>query len=215
MNRFLQRLLSVVAASFVLAGAAQGAAAANMAATPDIFVRDVSNEVLEAIRADKQLAAGDPARVQKLVDDKILPYTDFVRMTQLAAGRGWRQATPEQRQQLITEFRILLMRVYSGALSQVRDHKVELKPFRAQPTDTDVIVRSALVASRGEPIPLDYRLTKTDAGWKIYDVNVAGVWLVENYRTQFAQAINAGGIDGLIKQLADRNRALEAAAKKG
>ncbi|MEF9943108.1 MAG: ABC transporter substrate-binding protein [Burkholderiaceae bacterium] len=215
MNRFLQRLLSVVAASFVLAGAAQGAAAANMAATPDIFVRDVSNEVLEAIRADKQLAAGDPARVQKLVDDKILPYTDFARMTQLAAGRGWRQATPEQRQQLITEFRTLLMRVYSGALSQVRDHKVELKPFRAQPTDTDVIVRSALVASRGEPIPLDYRLTKTDAGWKIYDVNVAGVWLVENYRTQFAQAINAGGIDGLIKQLADRNRALEAAAKKG
>lgn len=215
MTRFLQRLLGFVAASFVLAASAQGTAAANMAASPDIFVRDISNQVLDAIRADKQLAAGEPARVQKLVDEKILPYTDFSRMTQLAAGRGWRQATPEQRQQLTAEFRTLLMRVYSGALSQVRDHKVELKPFRAQASDTDVIVRSTLVASRGEPIPLDYRLMKTDAGWKIYDVNVAGVWLVENYRTQFAQAINAGGIDGLIKQLADRNRALEAAAKKG
>lgn len=215
MNRFLQTLMSLVVASFALAGLAHGAAAANLASPPDIFVRDISNEVLEAIRADQKLAAGDPARVQKLVDEKILPYTDFARMTQLAAGRGWRQATPEQRQQLITEFRTLLMRVYSGALSQVRDHKVELKPFRAQPADTDVIVRSALVASRGEPISLDYRLTKTDAGWKIYDVNVAGVWLVENYRTQFTQAINAGGVEGLIKQLAERNRALEAAAKKG
>lgn len=215
MNRFLKRFIGLVATSFVLATAAQAAVAANPTAAPDILVRDISNEVLDNIRADKQLAAGDPSRVQKLVDEKILPYTDFTRMTQLAVGRGWRQASPEQRQQLVAEFRTLLMRVYSGALSQVRDHKVELKPFRGQANDSDVIVRSSLVASRGEPISLDYRLLKTEAGWKIYDVNVAGVWLVENYRTQFAQAINAGGVDGLIKQLADRNRALEAAAKKG
>jgi len=215
MNRFLKRFIGVLATSLALAAAAPAAVATTPAAAPDVLVRDISNEVLDNIRADKQLAAGDPARVQKLVDEKILPYTDFTRMTQLAVGRGWRQASPEQRQLLVTEFRTLLMRVYSGALSQVRDHKVELKPFRGQASDTDVIVRSSLVASRGEPIPLDYRLMKTEAGWKIYDVNVAGVWLVENYRTQFAQAINAGGVDGLIKQLADRNRALEAAAKKG
>lgn len=215
MNRLLQGLIALCAASLIGIAPAHAIAAPAASASPDVLVRDISNDVLDAIRADKQLAAGDPARVQRLVDEKILPYSDFTRMTQLAAGRGWRQASPEQRQQLVAEFRTLLVRVYSGALSQVRDHKVELKPFRAQPADVDVIVRSALVASRGEPIPLDYRLTKTDAGWKIYDVNVAGVWLVENYRTQFAQAINAGGVDGLIKQLADRNRALEAAAKKG
>lgn len=184
-------------------------------ATPEALVREVSNAVLDAIRADKQLAAGDIGRIQKLVDEKILPYTDFSRMTQLAAGRGWRNATPEQRAALTTEFRQLLVRTYSGAVSQVRDHKIELKPSRAQPSADEAVVRTELVASRGEPIQLDYRLVKTDAGWKIYDVNVAGVWLVENYRAQFAQAINAGGVDGLIKQLSDRNRALEAAAAKG
>lgn len=215
MKPFLQAFLSLVSAGLIAVAPAQAAVAASVDGAPDLMVRDISNEVLDAIRADRQLASGDPARVQKLVDERILPYTDFGRMTQLAVGRGWRQASPEQRQQLVAEFRTLLIRVYSGALSQVRDHKIELRPFRAQPADTDVVVRSALVASRGEPIALDYRLTKTDRGWKIYDVNVAGVWLVENYRTQFAQAINAGGVDGLIKQLADRNRALEAAAKKG
>lgn len=191
------------------------AAAQSSAATPEALVREVSNAVLDAIRADKQLAAGDIGRIQKLVDEKILPYTDFSRMTQLAAGRGWRNATPEQRAALTTEFRQLLVRTYSGAVSQVRDHKIELKPSRAQPSADEAVVRTELVASRGEPIQLDYRLIKTEAGWKIYDVNVAGVWLVENYRAQFAQAINAGGVDGLIKQLSDRNRALEAAAAKG
>lgn len=215
MKPLLQGCLSLLAAGLIAVAPAHAAVAASTEAAPDVLVNEVSNEVLDAIRADKALAAGDPSRVQKLVDDKILPYTDFSRMTQLAVGRGWRQASPEQRKQLVAEFRTLLIRVYSGALSQVRDHKVELKPFRAQPGDSEVVVRSALVASRGEPIPLDYRLVKTDAGWKIFDVNVAGVWLVENYRTQFAQAINAGGVEGLIKQLADRNRALEAAAKKG
>lgn len=215
MKPLLQACLSLLAAGLIAVAPAHAAVAASTDSAPDLLVNKVSNEVLDAIRADKALAAGDPTRVQQLVDDKILPYTDFGRMTQLAAGRGWRQATPEQRKQLVAEFRTLLIRVYSGALSQVRDHKVELKPFRAQPGDTEVVVRSTLVATRGDPIPLDYRLTKTDAGWKIFDVNVAGVWLVENYRTQFAQAINAGGVEGLIKQLADRNRALEAAAKKG
>lgn len=207
----LFRLLALAGASLV----ALPAAAQTGAATPEAVVREVSTSVLEAIRTDKQLASGDLGRIQKLVDEKILPYTDFNRMTQLAAGRGWRNATPEQRAALTTEFRQLLMRTYSGAVSQVRDHKIEIKPARAQPSPDEAVVRTELVASRGEPIQLDYRLTKTDAGWKIYDVNVAGVWLVENYRAQFAQAINASGVDGLIKQLADRNRALEAAAAKG
>lgn len=212
--KFMQGLFRL----FALAGLslmALSATAQSSATTPDALVREVSNAVLDAIRADKQLATGDISRIQKLVDEKILPYTDFSRMTQLAAGRGWRNATPEQRAALTAEFRQLLVRTYSGAVSQVRDHRIELKPSRAQPSADEAVVRTELVASRGEPIQLEYRLTKTDAGWKIYDVNVAGVWLVENYRAQFAQAINAGGVDGLIKQLADRNRALEAAAAKG
>jgi len=195
------------------AAAPSSSAVPSASAAPDALVRDLSNEVLATIKADKALASGDVNRVQKLIDEKILPYVDFQKMTQLAVGRGWRQATPEQRAALTREFRTLLVRTYSGALSQVTDHKVELRPFRAQPTDTDVLVRTSVVASRGDPIQLDYRLEKTDAGWKIYDVNILGVWLVENYKTQFASQINAGGVDGLIKTLSDRNRQLEQGKK--
>lgn len=176
-----------------------------LASTPDAMVRDLSNEVLNAIKADKALKSGETNRVQKLVDDKVLPYTDFQKMTQLSVGPGWRNATPEQRAALTREFRTLLVRTYSGALAQVSDHKVELRPFRAQPTDTDVIVRTQVVASRGDPIQLDYRLEKTDGGWKIYDINILGVWLVENYKSQFSSQVNSSGIDGLIKTLSDRN----------
>jgi phospholipid transport system substrate-binding protein len=203
-------------ASLLVTGvaAAQAPAAAPSASlAPDALVRDLSSDVLGAIKADKALASGDVNRVQKLVDEKILPYVDFQKMTQLAVGRGWRQATPEQRAALTREFRTLLVRTYSGALSQVTDHQVKLRPFRAQPTDTDVMVGTNIVASRGDPIQLDYRLEKTDAGWKIYDVNILGVWLVENYKTQFASQINAGGVDGLIKTLTDRNKQLEQGKK--
>jgi phospholipid transport system substrate-binding protein len=194
--------------------AAQAPAAAPSAtAAPDALVRDLSNDVLNAIKADNALKSGDVNRVQKLVDEKVLPYVDFQKMTQLAVGRGWRQATPEQRAALTREFRTLLVRTYSGALSQVTDHQVKLRPFRAQPGDTDVMVGTNIVASRGDPIQLDYRLEKTDAGRKIYDGNILGVWLVENYKTQFASQINAGGVDGLIKTLADRNKQLEQGKK--
>ncbi len=195
-----------LALAFVLPLQTQAQPAANTA--PDALVRALSNEVLEAIKSDKTLQSGDVARLNKLVDDKILPYVNFEKMTQLAVGRGWRQATPEQKQALTGEFRQLLVRTYAGAVSQITDHKVEMKPFRAQPNETDVLVRTAVVPSRGEGIPLDYRLEKSDAGWKIYDVNVAGVWLVENYRSSFASEINQGGIDGLIKSLTERNRQL-------
>jgi phospholipid transport system substrate-binding protein len=211
---------ALLAAGTALAQAPAAAAAApsssampSSSAAPDALVRDLSNEILATIKADKALASGDVNRVQKLIDEKILPYVDFQKMTQLAVGRGWRQATPEQRAALTREFRTLLVRTYSGALSQVTDHKVELRPFRAQPADSDVLVRTNVVASRGDPIQLDYRLEKTDAGWKIYDVNILGVWLVENYKTQFASQINSGGVDGLIKTLSDRNRQLEQGKK--
>jgi phospholipid transport system substrate-binding protein len=202
-----RRLLAFAAACALLPlGASQAQPAAN--AAPDALVRSLSNEVLEAIKADKTLQTGDVARLNKLIDDKILPYVNFEKMTQLAVGRGWRQASPEQRQALTREFRQLLVRTYAGAVSQITDHKIEMKPFRAQPNETDVLVRTAVVPSRGEGIPLDYRLEKSDAGWKIYDVNVAGVWLVENYRSTFSSEINQGGVDGLIKSLTERNRQL-------
>jgi phospholipid transport system substrate-binding protein len=220
MNETLIRVLFVVALIPVSAlgidsARAQAAAPTTVTTTaPDVLVRDLTNEVLATIKADPAIASGDLNRLQKLVDEKILPYVDFQKMTQLAVGRGWRTATPEQRTTLTREFRTLLLRTYSGALSQVKDHQVQMKPFRAQPNETDVTVRTSVVPSRGESIQLDYRLEKQDAGWKIYDVNVIGVWLVENYKSQFAGEINAGGVDGLIKTLSERNRRLEQAAKK-
>jgi phospholipid transport system substrate-binding protein len=213
MIKSLAMATALLAAGSASAQAPAAAPSATAIAPPEALVRDLSNEVLATIKADKALASGDINRVQKLIDEKILPYVDFQKMTQLAVGRGWRQATPEQRVALTREFRTLLVRTYSGALSQVTDHQVQLRPFRAQPTDTDVLVRTSVVASRGDPIQLDYRLEKTDAGWKIYDVNILGVWLVENYKTQFASQINTGGVDGLIKTLTDRNKQLEQGKK--
>lgn len=202
----LYRLLLAPALALL---AAVAASPAHAQTAPDALVKDLSNEVLDAIRKDQSLRSGDPAKLNQLVDQKILPHVNFEKMTQLAVGRGWRQATPEQRQALIREFRTLLVRTYSGAVSQVTDHQVQLRPFKLAPADADVIVRTSAVPSRGEPIQLDYRLEKTDAGWKIYDVNVMGVWLVENYRNSFASEINQRGVDGLIKSLIERNKALE------
>jgi len=157
------------------------------------------------------MQAGDMQKVMALVDTKIMPNVNFERMTASAVGRFWRQATPEQQKQLQTEFKTLLVRTYSGALSQVKDQSLSFRPLRAAPTDTEVVVRSE-VRGRGDPVQLDYRLEKADSGWKIYDLNVMGVWLVETYRTQFSQEITANGIDGLIASLAKRNRANNAKA---
>jgi phospholipid transport system substrate-binding protein len=198
---------SVTAAAQTAPAAAAAAPSAQTA--PDVLVRTLANDVLDTIRADKSLQAGDQAKLNALVDQKILPYVNFEKMTQLAVGRGWRQASPEQRQALTREFRTLLVRTYSGAVSQVTDHKVQLRPFRMNAADSDVVVRTNAVASRGDPIQIDYRLEKTDAGWKIYDVNILGVWLVENYRNAFATEISQGGVDGLIKSLSERNRGPE------
>ena len=167
--------------------------------------------MIEAVKADKAIQAGDTQRILALVNAKILPGVDFQRMTSSSVGRYWRQATPEQQKRLQEEFKTLLVRTYAGALTQVKDQTVELKPLRAKPEDTEVLVRSE-IKGKGEPIQLDYRVEKVADGWKIYDVNVLGVWLVESYRASFSQEISASGIDGLISKLAEKNKA---AAAKG
>lgn len=173
---------------------------------PDVLIKRVATEVLDAVKADAAIQAGDTAKIMALVDSKIMPNVNFARMTASAVGRFWRQATPEQQKQLQDEFKTLLVRTYSGALGQVKDQSLSFRPLRAAAADAEVVVRSD-VRGRGDPIQLDYRLEKTDAGWKIYDLNVMGVWLVETYRTQFAAEINTKGIDGLIAALAKRNKA--------
>jgi len=204
-RRFLGTLLAAFAAASLLA-AAPFAHAADEA--PDALVKRLSDEVLGTIRADKSLQGGDIGKIIALVDSKILPNVNFQRMTASAVGPAWRQATDAQKQQLQEEFKTLLIRTYSGALAQVSDQSITVKPLRADAADTDVLVRTE-IRGRGDPIQLDYRLEKTPgqgAGWKIYNLNVLGVWLMETYRSQFAQEINAKGVDGLIATLSARNK---------
>ena len=172
---------------------------------PDEMIRRLSVDVLNTIKADKDVQNGDVRKIIAFVDSKIMPNVNFTRMTASAVGRNWRQATPEQQKRLQDEFKSMLVRTYAGALSQVKDQTINVKPLRAQSTDTEITVRTEILG-RGEPIQLDYRMEKTAGGWKIYDLNVLGVWMVETYRTQFAQEISARGIDGLITTLAQRNK---------
>jgi len=181
---------------------------------PDAMIRRISQEVQEIARSDKGVQDGNMSRMVSIVEEKILPYVDFERMTALAAGRFWRQATPEQQKQLINEFRQLLIYTYSGALSQVRDQKIEFRPLKLDPAATDVEVRSRVIQPQGEPILLNYRVEKTPSGWKMYDVNVMGAWLIEAYKSTFATEIGKGGIDGLIKLLAEKNRQLASRSTK-
>ena len=176
---------------------------------PDALIKRLSVDVLETIKNDKAIRAGDTAKVVALVDSRIMPNVNFQRMTASAVGPAWRQATPEQQKRLQEEFKILLVRTYAGALAQVTDQSVNMKPLRAAAEDKEVLVRSE-IKGNGESIQLDYRLEKTPgqgAGWRIYNLNVLGVWLVETYRSQFAQEINAKGVDGLIATLTERNKA--------
>ncbi|RZI44946.1 ABC transporter substrate-binding protein [Herbaspirillum sp. HC18] len=202
------------AASFAFAGLAFAPVALAQEA-PDVLIKRISQEVLDTAKADKDIQAGNQKKVLELVEAKVLPHVDFQRMTALAAGRFWREATPEQQKQLTNEFRTLLVFTYSGAITQIRDQKLEFKPMRAEPTDTEVEVRSQVVQPRGgDPIQLNYRLEKLPTGWKIYDVNVLGAWLVETYKGNFATEISKGGIDGLIKTLSEKNKRLAASAAK-
>ncbi|MDP3618355.1 MAG: ABC transporter substrate-binding protein [Ramlibacter sp.] len=205
-----RRLLIEWAASIAAIAAFAGLAPLAHAAeeTPDVMIKRLSDDVLGAIRQDKAIQAGDTSRVIALVDSKIMPNVNFQRMTAAAVGPAWRQATPEQQKRLQEEFKILLVRTYSGALAQVDDQTISIKPQRGATSDTDVLVRTE-IRGRGDPIQLDYRLEKTPgqgSGWKIYNLNVLGVWLVETYRSQFATEINSKGIDGLIATLVARNK---------
>ena len=201
--KLMKQLLAMATIAF--ATAAQAAPATE---APDALVKRISQDVIDTAKSDKGIQAGDINRVNQLVETKILPYVDFQRMTSLAAGRHWRTATPDQQQRLSAEFRTLLVYTYSGALSQIKNETVEFKPLRASPDDTEVEVRSQVNVARGEPIPLNYRVAKSPTGWKIYDINVLGAWLVETYKSSFNSEISKGGIDGLIKTLADKNKAL-------
>ena len=179
---------------------------------PDALIKRTSTEVLNSIKSDKAIQGGDVGKIITLVDSKVMPNVNFTRMTAAAVGRNWRQATPEQQKRLQEEFKTLLVRTYSGALAQVKDQTIDVKPLRASPADTEVQVRTEIIG-RGDPIQLDYRMEKTASGWKIYDLNVLGIWLVETYRTQFAQEISAKGVDGLIATLAQRTKSNASAPK--
>ncbi len=177
---------------------------------PDVLIKRVSEEILDLAKTDKQIQAGNQHRIMEVVQTKVLPHVDFQRMTASAAGRYWREASGEQQAALTNEFKTLLIYTYSGAIAQIRNQKLEFKPMRAAPDDTDVEVRSSVIQPRGEPIQMNYRLEETATGWKIYDVNILGAWLVETYKGSFSAEIQKGGIDGLIKTLVERNKRLAA-----
>jgi len=202
--KLFKKCTAVIAALMLCMGMAHAADEG-----PDSLIKRISQEVLESAKSDKDIQAGDQSKVLKLVEAKVLPYIDFQRMTELAAGRNWRAATPDQQQELVKQFKSLLIFTYSGALSQVKDQRLEYKPFRADPADTDVEVRSQVITPRaGQVIELNYRLAKSAAGWKIYDINVLGAWLIETYKGNFSAEISKSGIDGLIKTLTEKNAKL-------
>jgi len=207
-------MMKILKFLFLVTGLAVCALAPSAGATPqeapDVLVKRITNDVMETARNDKEIQSGNRQRIVQLVESKILPHVDVERAVSIASGRHWRDATPQQRQQLTHEFQTLLIRTYAGGLSLVGDQKLEFKPLRADPEDTEVELRFVVKELRGrEPIEVSYRLYKAPDGWKVYDVNVLGVWLVETYRSSFAAEISRGGIDGLIRTLAQKNRALE------
>ena len=201
----MKPVIQLIAAATATIAFATSAIAAE---APDVLVKRISADVIDTVKADKDIQAGNQQKVMALVETKILPHVDFQRMTALAAGRHWREATPDQQKQLANEFRTLLIFTYSGALSQIKNETVDFKPLRADPADQEVEVRSSVNVQRGDPVTLNYRLAKTPQGWKIFDINVLGAWLVETYKGTFATEIGKSGIDGLIKALAERNKKL-------
>ncbi|MDB5902226.1 MAG: toluene tolerance family protein [Betaproteobacteria bacterium] len=198
----------LITAIFFALAAAPSFALADVA--PDVLARSVTDEVLAIVRADKDLQAGHPQKLAQLVETKVLPHFNFTRMTQLAVGRNWRQATPEQQKVLTDEFRTLLVRTYTTAFTGYKNQTIEYRPLRMAPTDTDVLVRSIVKQPTGQPISVDYSMEKQGAAWKVYDVKIEGISLVENYRNTFNAEIGRTGVDGLIKVLVDKNKSLAA-----
>lgn len=178
-------------------------------APPDQLVKNVTMEVVELITKDKEIQAGDRGKLIQLIDAKVLPHFNFTAMTALALGQSWNKATPEQKKRLTEEFRTLLVRTYASALAAYSEQKLEFRPLRAKPTDTDVTVQVRVLQPGAQPVPIDYSMEKTASGWKVYDVMVGGVSLVANYRTEFNNVVRESGIDGLVKNLAAKNRRLQ------
>jgi phospholipid transport system substrate-binding protein len=208
----MMKYLTGLFAALLLAGSAVAADVAPNV-TPDVLVKSVTNEVLEIVRKDKDIQSGNTQKTLDLVETKVLPHFNFPHMTQLALGREVKQASPEQLKTLTEEFRDLLVRTYSKALTEFRDQQISFKPFKMEAADTDVKVRTEIKQTGGKAVPLDYYLEKTASGWKVYDLEVAGVSLVTNYRSSFAQEIRANGIDGLIRTLQAKNKHPVAPAK--
>jgi phospholipid transport system substrate-binding protein len=179
-------------------------------ATPDVLAKRVTDEVLAVLRSDREILAGNTAKVVELVEKKVLPHFDFARMTRLAVGANWRQASPEQQNTLANEFRTLLVHTYASTFTAYRNQNIEYRPLRMEPADTEVTVRSQIVQPGGKPVTVDYRMAKGEGGWKVYDVIVADLSLVQNYRGSFESEVRRGGIDGLVKALVDKNRQLSA-----
>lgn len=203
----MKKLLLLPLFALFLAFSNGASAQAVDTSNPDVMIKTVTQQVLDQIKADKQIQSGNITRITELVNQKILPYTDFARTTRLVMGRNWNTATPQQQKEIVEQFKMLLIRTYSGALAQVRDQEVQYKPFRASPEDTDVVVRSVVI-NNGSPIQLDYRLYKTPQGWKVYDINVLGAWLIQAYQQQFNEQISQHGVDGLLQFLTQRNQQL-------
>lgn len=197
------RFLGLIALAALCAGVG---APSHAQERPDALVKRVSEETIALIRSDPKLQAGDPARVHEVIETRLLPHFDFARMTQLAMGRNWNRATPAQQKRLTEEFKTLLVRTYSNALTQYRDETIALKPYRADPAATEVTVRTEVLRQGRPPVQIDYGMAKTPDGWKAYDVVVGGVSLVTNYRDEFNEAVKSSGVDGLISTLADKNR---------
>jgi phospholipid transport system substrate-binding protein len=185
---------------------------ANAQSAPDQLILSISQGVLDEIKADRSLQSADINRLNNLVDKRVMPHVNFQRMTALSVGRNWRSASPEQQRILMAEFRRLLLLTYADAVRQVTDTQIQVRPMRSKPEDTEVIVRTQVLRPGKEAIQLDYRLEKADGSWKIFDLNILGLWLVEHYRNQFQQVVGASGIDGLIRALQDKNQSLAASA---
>lgn len=189
-------------------------AAATAEVGPDTLVDNTAQEVLSIVRQDKELRAGNMTKILDLVEAKVLPHFNFTRMTRLAMGKNWNKATPEQQEELVKEFRTLLVRTYSNALSTYSDYKITVEPLRSKAGDTDTTVKTKVMQDSGQPVDIDYSMEKTGDGWKVYDVTVAGVSLVTNYRSTFNSQVREGGVEKLLKTLTDKNRALAANDKK-
>lgn len=205
MLRTIDRLLTWVACAALAAPALAGAADV----APDVLVKQVTLEVIDIVKQDKDIQAGDHQKILALVEGKVLPHFDFTTMTRIAVGRSWRTATPEQKTRLVAEFKTLLVRTYSSALSSYQDEKFEFRPLRAKSGETDVTVNVRVIQSGREPVALDYDMERTPEGWKCYNVYVAGVSLVANYRTEFDAEVRKGGIEGLLKSLEAKNKSLQ------